>query len=39
MSDCFDLTQAPLLFQTIPAPLDAAHFINDKRAPTDPDDD
>jgi phospholipase C len=39
MSDCFNLTQTPLTFHTISAPLDAAHFINDKRAPTDPDDD
>jgi phospholipase C len=39
MADCFDLTQTPLTFHTIPAPVDAAHFINDKRARTDPDDD
>ena len=39
LSDCFNLTQTPITFQTIPAPLDAAHFINDKRPPTDPDDD
>jgi hypothetical protein len=39
LSDCFDFTQTPLTFQQIPAPLDAAHFINDKRPPTDPDDD
>jgi phospholipase C len=39
LSDCFNLTQTPLTFHAIPAPLDAAHFINDKRAPTDPDDD
>jgi phospholipase C len=39
LSDCFDLTHSPLTFQAIPAALDAAHFINDKRPPTDPDDD
>ena len=38
-ADCFDFTQTPLTFQTINAPLDAAHFINDKSPPTDPDDD
>jgi phospholipase C len=39
LADCFDLTQTPLTYQSIPATLDAAFFINDKRAPTDPDDD
>jgi phospholipase C len=39
LSDCFDFNQTPLTFQTIPAKFDAAHFLNDKRAPTDPDDD
>jgi phospholipase C len=39
LSDCFDLNQTPLTFQTIAAPLDAAHFLNDKRPRTDPDDD
>jgi phospholipase C len=39
LSDCFDFTQTPLTFQTIPAKFDAAHFLNDKRKPTDPDDD
>ncbi|MGA9977432.1 MAG: alkaline phosphatase family protein [Candidatus Sulfotelmatobacter sp.] len=39
LSSCFIMTQTPLTFQTIPAPLDAAHFINDKSPPTDPDDD
>jgi phospholipase C len=38
-SDCFDYTQTPLTFKTIPAKLDAAHFLNDKRTPSDPDDD
>jgi len=39
LSDCFDFAQTPLTFQTIPAALDAAHFLNEKRAPTAPDDD
>jgi phospholipase C len=39
LSDCFDRTQAPLVFRTIPAPHPGAYFINDKRPPTDPDDD
>ena len=39
LSDCFNLTHTPITFQKIPAALDAAHFINDKSPPTDPDDD
>jgi phospholipase C len=39
LSDCFNLAQTPITFQKIPAALDAAHFINDKSPPTDPDDD
>jgi hypothetical protein len=39
LSDCFDFTQTPLTFQTIPAVLDATHFLNDKTPPLDPDDD
>jgi phospholipase C len=39
LSSCFTMTQTPIKFQTIPAALDAAHFINDKSPPTDPDDD
>ncbi len=39
LSDCFDLTQSPLKFQTIAAPLPAAHFLTDRRPPLDPDDD
>jgi phospholipase C len=39
LSDCFDFTQTPLTFQTVPAALDASHFLNDKSAPLDPDDD
>jgi phospholipase C len=38
-SDCFNFSQTPLTFQTIPAPLTAEHFINDPRPPSDPDDD
>ena len=39
LSDCFNFSQTPLQFQPIAAPLDAAHFLNDKNPPTDPDDD
>jgi phospholipase C len=39
LSDCFDLTQQALTFKTIQAPLKADYFLNDRRPPTDPDDD
>jgi phospholipase C len=39
LSDCFDFNQTPLKFQTIAAPLDAKHFIEDTTLPSDPDDD
>ncbi|MFZ0952976.1 MAG: alkaline phosphatase family protein [Candidatus Sulfotelmatobacter sp.] len=39
LSDCFNFAQKPIAFQTIPAPLKANYFMNDKRPPTDPDDD
>ena len=39
LSDCFNFSQTPLTFQTIPAPLNAEHFLNDPRPPTDPDND
>ncbi|MBV8052382.1 MAG: hypothetical protein JOZ80_14415 [Acidobacteriaceae bacterium] len=39
LSDCFDFLQTPLVFRAIPAPLPAQHFLEDKRQPTDPDDD
>jgi phospholipase C len=39
LSDCFNFSQTPLTFQTINAPMGAEHFLNDTRAPTDPDDD
>jgi phospholipase C len=39
LADCFDLTQSPLVFKQIPAPLPAAYFLKDKRPTTPPDDD
>ncbi len=39
LSDCFDFSQMPLHFQTVPAPLDADYFINDTQRPTNPDSD
>jgi phospholipase C len=39
LSDCFDFNQTPIPFKTINAPLDAAHFLNDKSPRIDPDDD
>lgn len=39
LSDCFDLNQTPLVFQTINAPLNASHFLTDRTPPGDPDDD
>ena len=39
LSDCFDFTQTPLVFQTINAPQNAEYFLNDKSPRTDPDDD
>jgi len=39
LSDCFNYNQTPLVFKTINAPLDASHFLNDRRPLTDPDDD
>jgi phospholipase C len=38
-SDCFNFTQTPLQFHTIAAPLSTEYFRNDRRPPTDPDDD
>ena len=38
-SDCFTFTQKPRPFKTIDAPLKADYFLNDRRPPTDPDDD
>ena len=39
LSDCFDFHQVPLSFHTIAVPVSAAHFLNDKSIPSDPDDD
>ncbi len=39
LSDCFDLTHTPLTYSVVPAAVAAAHFLNDKRPATDPDDD
>jgi phospholipase C len=39
LSAFFNLSAAPRPFVTISAPLGAGFFINDKRTPTDPDDD
>lgn len=39
LSDCFDMNQTPLPFQTIPSALNAQFFLNDKTPPLDPDDD
>ena len=39
LSDCFDFGQTPIQFHALQAPLDAAHFLNDRSTPTDPDDD
>jgi phospholipase C len=39
LSDCFDFSQTPITFKTITAPLKSEYFMNDRRPPTDPDDD
>lgn len=39
LSDCFDLSQSPVAFRSIPAKHDASFFFNDRRPPTPPDDD
>ncbi|MGA8213608.1 MAG: alkaline phosphatase family protein [Candidatus Sulfotelmatobacter sp.] len=39
LSDCFNFSQTPISFKTVPAVLKADYFLNDKRPPTDPDDD
>jgi phospholipase C len=39
LSDCFDFNRAPLVFTTINAPLNAAHFLHDRTPPAGPDDD
>lgn len=39
LSDCFDFTQTPIVFETISARFNAAHFLNDRSPKTPPDDD
>jgi phospholipase C len=39
LADCFDFNKSARTFLSILAPLDAAYFLNDTRAATDPDDD
>ena len=39
LSDCFDFSQTPLTFTTIPAQLDAKHFLTDRTPPEGPDND
>jgi phospholipase C len=39
MSDCFDYLQTPGAFQPIQAPQGAKYFLENKQAPSDPDDD
>ena len=39
LSDCFNFNQTPISFHHIAAPLQADYFMNDRRLPTDPDDD
>ena len=38
LSDCFNLTQSPIPFQTIPAPASVLMFLNKKGPAVDPDD-
>ena len=38
LSDCFNLTQSPIPFQTIPASASASMFLNKKGLAVDPDD-
>jgi phospholipase C len=39
LSDCFNMTQSPIPFQTIPAPISASAFLIKKGLALDPDDD
>lgn len=39
LSEFFDLNRTPRNYANIPAPKNATFFLNDKRKPTDPDDD
>jgi phospholipase C len=38
LSDCFNMTQSPISFQTIPAPIGATQFLERKGPAVDPDD-
>ncbi len=39
LSDCFDFSQTPLTFQTVPSHYDADYFLHDTRPPLPPDTD
>jgi phospholipase C len=39
LSDCFNMTQSPIPFQTVPAPIGATQFLERKGPAVDPDDD
>jgi len=39
LSDCFNFSQTPLVFTSVPAALKTDHFLNDKTPPTPPDND
>jgi phospholipase C len=39
LSDCFDLTQSPITFETIDSPQDGEYFIKYSKPPKPPDDD
>jgi phospholipase C len=39
LTEFFNLSLIPRVFQTVPARLDPSYFVNDKTPPTDPDDD
>jgi hypothetical protein len=39
LGDCFDFHKAPLGFRDTLAPLNASQFLQDKRTPTNPDND
>jgi hypothetical protein len=39
LSDCFNFNQTPLTFTPIQAPIGKDYFINNKAAPTPPDND
>ena len=39
LSDCFNMTQSPIPFQTIPAPISVSALLSKKGPALDPDDD